>query len=120
MLSGVSMCEFRVYVIGEESEAPLAEDVIAARLEDGKLVVQDILGIRVEIEGGVIGEVDVRTETMRVYRLSLSQNFMRFVQALVAYARGELDASKVRELWAEVRERGDELVEDLSSVRGRL
>ncbi len=49
------MCEFKVW-LGDEK---VAEDVIYAKVKDGRVTLRDVLGMPVVIEGARIAEVDV-------------------------------------------------------------
>lgn len=49
------MCEFKVWLGGEK----VAEDVIYAKVEDGRVTLRDVLGAPVVVEGARIAEVDV-------------------------------------------------------------
>jgi predicted RNA-binding protein len=49
------MCEFKVW-LGDEK---VAEDVIYAKVEGGKVTLRDVLGKPVVVEGARIAEVDV-------------------------------------------------------------
>jgi predicted RNA-binding protein len=47
------MCEARVIVKKADDETTVMEDAAALIIEDGKVVVRNILGERVEVEGSV-------------------------------------------------------------------
>ena len=49
------MCEFKVYLDGVK----VAEDVVYAKQEAGRVVVRDVVGAAQTLEGAVIVEVDV-------------------------------------------------------------
>ena len=49
------MCEFKVWLGGEK----VAEDVIYAKVEGGRVTLRDVLGKPVVVEGARIAEVDV-------------------------------------------------------------
>jgi predicted RNA-binding protein len=49
------VCEFKVWLGGEK----VAEDVIYAKVEDGRVILRDVLGKPVVVEGARITEVDV-------------------------------------------------------------
>jgi len=49
------MCEFKVFLDGEK----VAEDVIYAKVEDGGVVLRDVIGTEKVIEGAEIVEVNV-------------------------------------------------------------
>jgi len=52
------MCEARVIIKKGDDEKTVMEDAAALHVEDGKLVVRNILGERVEVEG-TIEKVDL-------------------------------------------------------------
>ena len=47
------MCEARVIVKKGDEETTVMEDAAALHVEDGKLVVRNILGERVEVQGAI-------------------------------------------------------------------
>jgi predicted RNA-binding protein len=49
------MCEFKVWLDDEK----VAEDVIYAKVEGGRVTLRDVLGAPVVVEGARIAEVDV-------------------------------------------------------------
>jgi len=49
------MCEFKVFLDGEW----VMEDVIYAKVEDGKVTLRDVIGTEKVIEGAEITEVNV-------------------------------------------------------------
>jgi len=49
------LCEFKVWLGGEK----VAEDVIYAKVDGGKVTLRDVLGMPVVIEDARIAEVDV-------------------------------------------------------------
>jgi len=49
------VCEFKVWLGGEK----VAEDVIYANVEGGRVTLRDVLGKPVVVEGARIAEVDV-------------------------------------------------------------
>jgi predicted RNA-binding protein len=49
------MCEFKVFIEGDQ----VAEDVIYARQEEGKVILRDIIGEPQTFDGVEITEVDV-------------------------------------------------------------
>jgi len=49
------MCEFKVFLDGER----VMEDVIYAKVEDGKVTLRDVIGTEKVIEGAEIVEVNV-------------------------------------------------------------
>ena len=52
------MCEARVIIKKGDEETTVMEDAAALHVEDGKLVVRNVLGERVEVEG-TIEKVDL-------------------------------------------------------------
>jgi len=54
------MCEFKVFRNGEK----VFEDVVYARVRDGKVLLRDILGRSKEFQGCRIVEVDVGLEKL--------------------------------------------------------
>lgn len=59
------MCEARVIVRKDDAETTVMEDAAALHVEDGKLVVRNILGERVEIEG-TIEKVDLLSNVILI------------------------------------------------------
>lgn len=57
------MCEFKVFLNGEE----VFRDATYAKIDRGKVVLRDILGISKEFQGCVIGEVDAALEKLTLY-----------------------------------------------------
>jgi len=56
------MCEFKVFRNGEK----VFEDVVYARVRDGKVLLRDILGRSKEFQGCRIVEVDVGLEKLLI------------------------------------------------------
>jgi len=52
------MCEARVIIRRDDEETTVMEDAAALHVEDGRLVVRNVLGERVEVEG-TIEKVDL-------------------------------------------------------------
>ncbi len=61
------MCEARVIIRKNGEETTVMEDAAALHVEDGRLVVRNILGERVEVEG-VIEKVDLVSNVIIVHQ----------------------------------------------------
>jgi predicted RNA-binding protein len=52
------MCLSTVYLVGGEGRKPLGEYISGVRVEDGKIILSDIMGAETKIEG-VIQNIDL-------------------------------------------------------------
>jgi predicted RNA-binding protein len=59
------MCEARVIVRKDDEETTVMEDAAALHVEDGKLVLRNVLGERVEVEG-TIEKVDLLSNVILI------------------------------------------------------
>ena len=60
------MCEFKVTMRTRDGESTIAEDIIRAYYEDGKLVLVDILGNKKYVENALISSIDVSRERLEI------------------------------------------------------
>jgi len=60
------MCEFKVTTRTRDGERTIAEDIIRAYYEDGKLVLVDILGNKKYVENALISSIDVSRERLEI------------------------------------------------------
>ena len=60
------MCEFKVTTRTRDGESTIAEDIIRAYYEDGKLVLVDILGNKKYVENALISSIDVSRERLEI------------------------------------------------------
>jgi len=63
------VCEFKVYLEKECGRVKVAEDVIHAKMEDGKLILVDVLGTTKVFENTIIREVNVGKEELIITTL---------------------------------------------------
>jgi len=60
------MCEFKVTARTRDGERKIAEDIIRAYYEDGKLVLVDIVGNKNYLEHALISVVDASREKLEI------------------------------------------------------
>lgn len=60
------MCEFKVTVRTRDGERKIAEEIIRAYYEAGKLVLVDILGAKQYLDDALIRSIDVSREQLEI------------------------------------------------------
>ncbi len=107
------MCEYKVYVRDEEgTEEIVGEDIVVARVEGGTVVLRDVMGFEKRLEGAIIGEVNVNSETITLERSGLISSFMEFLEAYRRYREGG-KAEEAKSAWKKLLEAGNKMFSDV-------
>jgi len=109
------MCEFKVYSGTEGKQELIAEDITNAKLDENSLVLSDILGRTVKVEGALITEVDVKNESLRVYSSPLIFNLLTLFVSCERWDRRPID--QLESAWKALKERGDQVISSLKSAK---
>jgi predicted RNA-binding protein len=67
------VCEFKVFLKKDDREDAVAEDIVYAKVENGSIVLKDVLGNSVKVENATILEVDVEAERLVLAQVVVSR-----------------------------------------------
>lgn len=103
------MCEFKVF----DQEQVVARDIVHANLSNGALVLKDVLGSATSVEGGVVMEIDVAKETIRLQTDPIIGDVLRFIYAVARCEESNRYDNGLEDIWQRAKSRGDERIREL-------
>ena len=107
------MCEFKVIMRNVSDEDKIAEDVVKVFYENEKLVLMDVLGNRVLVEGALITDVDVSNEKLEILQQPIVGSLIKFLEKLLGcLQKGKYDL-EVEKVWREVKSKGEHMIREL-------
>jgi len=109
------LCEFKVYSGPEGRQELIAEDITNVKLEENSLVLSDILGRTVKVEGALITEVDVKNESLRVYSSPLIFDLLTLFISCKRRDRRAID--QLESAWKALKARGNQVISSLKSAK---
>ncbi len=112
------MCELKVAVVTPSKNEHVAEDVIFAQVENGHVILRDVLGTMRTVPDALISNVDISKEALSLVQSPIVGPFLRFLDACNT-AEVDGNCEKVEETWNDLKAEGDQAVRSLWRARGR-
>jgi len=110
---GEEVCEFKVDVNRGGSMEEVAEDIVYAKKERRGIVLKNVLGDSVEVEGAVIEEVDVEGERMSLLSSPLLSQIQEFIELHHRCLSDRALIDEVESSWAKVKALGEGVLAEL-------
>ncbi|MBS7643921.1 CooT family nickel-binding protein [Candidatus Bathyarchaeota archaeon] len=107
------MCEFSVYLKAGIREEKIAEDITSVKLEDGVLVLRDVLGTTKNVNNAIIGDLNVDKEVMHLRQLPVLSQLMNFIRIYERCLTEERYVEELETAWDEVKAKGDSVIRGL-------
>ncbi len=82
------MCEFNAYLKEGSDERLITEGIIRIKRKEGKLILNDVLGITRTVEG-LLDEVDVSNERIRILKDPFIVHITKLLNAYDRFLDGE-------------------------------
>jgi len=113
------MCEFKVYVLENGEMKKIAEEIIKAKLKNGYIELNDILGLSKKVENVLIEEINVNNESLLLKKTFMLPEVMNFLRIYEECEEKEVYMPEIETAWEEVKAKGDELIKTLWKKFGR-
>jgi len=107
------VCEFSVYLKVGLKEEKIAEDITSVKLENGVLVLRDVLGATKNITNAIVGDLNVDKEVMRLRQLPVLSQLMNFIRIYENCLIEEKYVEELETAWDEVKAEGDSVLRGL-------
>lgn len=109
------MCEFKVF----DQERLVAQDIVYAKVSNGKLILRDALHSAITVEETLVTEIDVANETMRLKKDPPIGDILGFLEMVAGCEKTGKHDNSLGDSWAKVKARGDETIRELWRRYGR-
>jgi len=110
------LCEFKVFSGPQEKQELIAEEITNVELNENSLILTDILGRTTKVEGALITEVDVKNESLQVYKSPFIFELLRLFLSCERQERSALN--QLESAWKALKARGDEVINSLKWTKG--
>jgi predicted RNA-binding protein len=117
--SDSKMCEFKVYILENGEMKKIAEEIIKAKLENGYIELNDILGSSKKVENALIEEINVSKESLTLKKVFIFSELMNFLRIYKESEEKCIYTPEIEVAWEEVKAKGDELIKTLWKKYGR-
>lgn len=104
------MCELRVISRDGEKEQKVGEDIVYAKVSDDHVLLKDVLGGAVKIQGAIIEELDINSETLKLVSSPIIIKIYNFLDACRRCESEKVYDKELESLWNEIKASGDEAV----------
>lgn len=99
------MCEFKVKILENGEEKQITENILFSKVEDGKVIFRNILGMTTTVENALIDEISVPSEKILLIRSEIIPYFYDLVHLQSTNATKE----EIKEAWNKLRDVGDKI-----------
>jgi predicted RNA-binding protein len=107
------VCEFSVYLKAGLKEEKIAEDITSVKLENGVLILRDVLGATKNVANAIISELNVDKEVMHLRQLPVLSQLMNFIRIYEKCLTEERYVEELETAWDEVKAEGDSVLRGL-------
>jgi len=109
------LCEFKVYLGPQERQKLVAEEITTAKLDGNSLVLTDILGRTIKVQGALITGVDVKSESLLLYSAPFVSELLKLFVSFERWDRSSIN--QLESAWKALKTAGDEVINSLKSTR---
>lgn len=110
------MCEFKVF--GRDGGKRLTDEIVRSSLEDGRLVLYNILGSREVLEDSIVGDLNVSLERIDLFQLPGLGKLMKFLETYSKALESREYDDGLEVAWEELKGIWDERLGELRKLSG--
>jgi mannose/fructose-specific phosphotransferase system component IIA len=102
-----------VYLKAGLKEEKIAEDITSVKLENGVLILRDVLGATKNVANAIISELNVDKEVMHLRQLPVLSQLMNFIHIYEKCLTEERYVEELETAWDGVKAEGDSVLRGL-------
>lgn len=107
------MCEFKVKLLDKKEVREVTEDVLYARIDNGQILLRNVIGMSKTVPSSVIYEVSVPSANMTLITSPILEYLNRFLEIQQECYEKEAFDEELMKTWETLKKTGDKYLEEM-------